>query len=296
MNRHLLVPLDGNPESETVLSEVQRCSGLRDDVHFLHVVPILHSAPGDEAAQGIQLHQQAADYLKVTRDRRLPNQRGLDLVRAGKPAEEIVKAALELNIHLIAMTSHGRKGFGRLLMGSVASEVIRKSQLPVLLSRPGMGASRGSYARILMALEGHESPEALLETLRSLGAHAPTEIILFHAVLPVADPVPAWALPGPLSLRSTPLARLQHLADTLEQEGYAAWPLVSTGNPVEEILEQSRHLDVDLVTLSTQGRNGWERLLEGSIAEAVLLRSPVAVLLQKPLVVRHPALAGGPHA
>src|SRR6185436_16120641 len=43
MNRPLLVPLDGNPESETVLSEVQRGSGLRDDVHFLHVVPILHA-------------------------------------------------------------------------------------------------------------------------------------------------------------------------------------------------------------------------------------------------------------
>lgn len=296
MNKHLLVPLDGAPESEGVLSEVQRSSDLQDPVHFLHVLPVHHAPAGGEAAQGIELHQQAADYLKVTRDRLLPHQRGLDLIRAGNPAEEILKAALELNIHRIAMTTHGRTGLGRLLLGSVAAEVVRKSQLPVLLTRPGMAELRGRYRKILIAVEGHETVAEILETVRSFATDAPLEIILFSAALASQDPAPQWALRIPLAPLLSPLGRIQSLADSLEKEGYAAWPLVSVGDPVDEILEQARRHEVDLIALATHGRSGWERILEGSVAEGVLHRSPVAVLLRKPLVVHQPALAGGPHA
>jgi nucleotide-binding universal stress UspA family protein len=56
-------------------------------------------------------------------------------VRSGRAAEEIVKAARDTNADLIAMTTHGRSGLGRLLFGSVAATVLRESHLPVLLMR-----------------------------------------------------------------------------------------------------------------------------------------------------------------
>src|SRR5262249_52621534 len=50
----------------------------------------------------------------------------------GNPAKEILKTAREIKPELIVMGTHGRTGLGRLLMGSVAEEVVRKSAFPVL--------------------------------------------------------------------------------------------------------------------------------------------------------------------
>jgi nucleotide-binding universal stress UspA family protein len=50
----------------------------------------------------------------------------------GNPAKEIINTAKEIKPELIVMGTHGRTGLGRLLMGSVAEEVVRKSPFPVL--------------------------------------------------------------------------------------------------------------------------------------------------------------------
>ena len=50
----------------------------------------------------------------------------------GNPAKEILRTANEIKPELIVMGTHGRTGLGRLLMGSVAEEVVRKSPFPVL--------------------------------------------------------------------------------------------------------------------------------------------------------------------
>jgi nucleotide-binding universal stress UspA family protein len=56
-------------------------------------------------------------------------------VRVGDPATEIVEAARETGADLIAMTTHGRSGLGRLLFGSVAEAVLRRAHVPVFLLR-----------------------------------------------------------------------------------------------------------------------------------------------------------------
>ena len=50
----------------------------------------------------------------------------------GNPAKEILRTANEIKPELIVMGTHGRTGLSRLLMGSVAEEVVRKSPFPVL--------------------------------------------------------------------------------------------------------------------------------------------------------------------
>ncbi|MER3439416.1 MAG: hypothetical protein C4346_18505, partial [Chloroflexota bacterium] len=61
-------------------------------------------------------------------------------VRPGRPAEAIVQAATELGVDLIAMTTHGRSGWHRFLMGSVAECVLRISPVPLFLIRPIVSA------------------------------------------------------------------------------------------------------------------------------------------------------------
>lgn len=57
-------------------------------------------------------------------------------VRFGDPAEEIVTAATDEGVDLIAMATHGRSGIKRLALGSVAEGVLHQAAVPVLLVRP----------------------------------------------------------------------------------------------------------------------------------------------------------------
>ncbi len=71
--------------------------------------------------------KQAADRLGVPADTvHVPN---------AQPAEAIVEAAKSRNCSLIVMASHGRRGLGRLVLGSVTSEVLAHSPVPVLVVR-----------------------------------------------------------------------------------------------------------------------------------------------------------------
>jgi nucleotide-binding universal stress UspA family protein len=294
MTKQILVPLDGSKEAEAILSEVQRVATVWDNVHLLHLLPPLPTPVGLDPTHMITLQNQAEAYLDATRERWLIGQKGINVVNSGDPASGILGYALEKNIDLIAMTTHGRSGMARFLFGSVAATVVRKAQLPVLLTRPDILHHARPLRRILVSVAGSETPNDLLTTVKSLAGNG-TDIVLFHVVPPVQDPAPQWAPPTPLSLSSRPEHHLQELADSLEDQGYIAWPSVTSGDPVEKILEQARKLDVDLIALATHARSGLERLLAGSVAEGVLRKASVSVLLQKPLVIHHPALQGEPH-
>ena len=56
--------------------------------------------------------------------------------RTGPVGEQIALAAQEQPIDLIAMSTHGRSGFGRFVMGSVAERVLKVASVPLLLIRP----------------------------------------------------------------------------------------------------------------------------------------------------------------
>ena len=58
------------------------------------------------------------------------------LVRNGSPAEEIVKAAKEMDADIIVMSTHGRTGVRRTVIGSVAEKVVRHALCPVLTVKP----------------------------------------------------------------------------------------------------------------------------------------------------------------
>ena len=279
MARTILVPLDGSSEAETILPEVCRVFPEEGKVHLIRL------CPWDD-------HHEAIGYLSSLRKRTFPPRSGIDLVRRGKPADGILRAALEKNIDLIAMTTHARRGLSRQMLGSVAAEVVRKSQLPVLLVRPDTPAPAKGIRRILVPVDGYEPPPGLRETLKFLCPESRAEVVLLHVLPPVTDPAPLLESDSPLSYGVSPRERLQEMADKLEEDGFYAWPVTSVGTPVEAILEKAAGLDVDLIAMSTHGRAGLERLLEASVSEGVLHRAPVAVLLQKPVVVRKRVIAG----
>ena len=80
--------------------------------------------------------KEAREYLaSVAADLRGRGVRVTTDARHGEPVTELVAAARETGADLIAMTTHGRSGIGRLLFGSVAEAVLRQAEIPVLMMR-----------------------------------------------------------------------------------------------------------------------------------------------------------------
>jgi nucleotide-binding universal stress UspA family protein len=71
----------------------------------------------------------------------------------GPPVEAIVEAARYRDADLIVMSSHGRSGIARLVMGSVTETVLRATTVPVLVIRPDGAPLAPSFAGVPMAKE-----------------------------------------------------------------------------------------------------------------------------------------------
>ncbi len=144
----ILVPLDGSPGSESVLStvgELAHAQGAR--VRLLRVVPEAKAveagdriiAYADQETSRVELATLA--YLKRVA-LALPTIEVDCIVGFGEAAEEIVKQAQASHVDLIAMATHRRRGLDRALRGSVAETVERASAIPVVLVPYGPEAGR----------------------------------------------------------------------------------------------------------------------------------------------------------
>lgn len=153
--QRVLVPLDGSELAEAVLPFVEKVAGPLDaEIVLLRVVEPL-SAGEVRASAGVVAPDaylarewDAKEYLADI-DRRLAGKgiRVLRRLQVGRAAEEILTAIEGSGADLVAMTTHGRSGVGRLLFGSVAEAVLRGSPVPVLMMRMPAHAPAGGRAR-----------------------------------------------------------------------------------------------------------------------------------------------------
>ena len=278
----ILVPLDGSAAAEAALPEVERIAVGAAEVHLLHVVTPLPSTLGSSSARVMELHDQALSYLHDVRGR-FPEMSGLDLIRSGEPADAVFQVALEINIDLIAMCTHARAGLAKWFVGSVAETIVRQTQLPVLLMRPGIPAPRKALRRILVALDGSEESFAIVTAVKRLALRTGAEVVLLHVTERSFAPVPQRGGLMASGIPEDPEQKLLAVADRLEESDLISWQVISEGDAVEEILDHAKSLDADVIAMSTHARSGRERAIFGSVAQAVLGRADRAVLLQRPV-------------
>lgn len=142
MYKRVVVALDGSPVAEAIIPFILEIAGPLD----MEVVLVRVNRPiPPEVVEGSRhmmvedpeaSRVHAEEYLApMAVELRKKGVRVRTHVRRGQPAEEIVLAAREIGADLVAMTTHGRSGLGRLLFGSVAEAVLRESRLPVFLMR-----------------------------------------------------------------------------------------------------------------------------------------------------------------
>ena len=142
MYKRALVPLDGSSVAETIIPFIVDIAGPLDmEVVLLRVVepmtPVVIEGSRQIELEDVEARRtDAEEYLApIAVELRNKAVRVESRVRRGNPTEEIVAAARETGADLIAMSTHGRGGLGRLVFGSVAQAVLRHVDMPVLLMR-----------------------------------------------------------------------------------------------------------------------------------------------------------------
>ena len=143
MYRRAIVPLDGSALAETIIPFLVEIAGPLDmSVVLLRVLepqmPVVVEGSRTMILEDIEARRRDAEEYLAPLAAGL-RARGVTVetaVRRGHPvSDEIVAAAREAGGDLIAMTTHGRSGLGRLLFGSVAEALLRQTQVPVFLLR-----------------------------------------------------------------------------------------------------------------------------------------------------------------
>ena len=176
MYRHILVPIDGSPLSERALRyalPLAERHGAR--LTLLHVAaPLLDAIAGG----GAPVREPALDAAWLAEDRkaveriakRARKQTAVQVdvaYRSGRPAPTIADYAATEGVDLVVLCTHGRGGFSRFWLGSVADGVMRRSEAPVLLIKPGEEAPsierEQAITRVLIPLDGSVAGEEILD-------------------------------------------------------------------------------------------------------------------------------------
>ena len=153
MYEKILIPVDDLKSSEAAIANGKAVASLSGaEVILLHVVSpenplVLH----DDHLGGVHAAAEIVEIAKVDEARRVAEQEAIlaeavagfttvgvkftPEVAVGSPRDEILRVVKERGIDLIIISTHGRRGVTRALLGSVAEEVMRAVDVPVMVVR-----------------------------------------------------------------------------------------------------------------------------------------------------------------
>jgi nucleotide-binding universal stress UspA family protein len=258
----ILVPLDGSELAERAVSVASALA------RPFHESVILLTVGEDNQALRPPADRLAAEGVPAATE-----------VVTGPVAEAICRFAHEQDVGLIVMSTQGRTGARRRIMGSVAERVVRKAQRPVLIvPRRAQMSVRPSFDRVIVSLDGSSEAERVLPFVSSFARRFGAPVVLLHVFdegSEALDPMERY---------------LAREAERLAKEQVEAEVRTVAGDPAEAIVGALERERQGLLMIATHGRGGVERLLLGSVAQSVIRRAGAPVLLVPILERRDSAL------
>lgn len=296
MYGHIMVPLDGSHTAEIALPtamEIAKRSGAT--LHIVRVVSWLHELTDTSTARSPRRYvQRIASGLEAV----LPTltvrtdllSDAINGVAYGNPpmraiAEVLDEYALSNNIDLTIITSHGRGGYKRMWLGSVADSMLRLSNASLLVLRAGRPARRAAPirpSRILVPIDVADQEEEVIARALELGELFDAAYTLLHVSPPMLSFIPAGGVEIMDSVADdAPQAQtcLDRIAATIRDTGHDVETAVVTMPFISsEILAYAKDHDFDLIAVATTGPNWMKRMMLGSVADKVIRGAPVPVL------------------
>lgn len=294
MKHKILIPLDGSPFAERVLAYIRGLAKPRTvELLLVHVTQAsqYYAVLVPDAMHAVDLthwQKEAEKYLERKSDElRAEGYEVSYLMTEGDTASVICELADTQNADLIAMTTHGRSGIEKWVLGSVADRVVRSARQPVFLVRPQKDMTPPTpLRRILIPLDGSALAEKALAGGMELAQSSGAEIWLMQSVeLPEywgEEYAGMHAMPSLISTEEQEAAAreyLLHVAEGLVEAKVPTQIVVTTGHAASAISDVVADNGIDLIVMSTHGRSGLSRWVFGSVAEKVVRLAECPVLL-----------------
>jgi nucleotide-binding universal stress UspA family protein len=196
--------------------------------------------------------------------------------------DAILEKANQLKPDLIVMGTHGRTGFGKLLMGSNAEKVLRHAPCNVLTVKAGARLpENGHFQRLLVPVDFSEWSGRALDAARTLASQGEASLRLLHVI----EPIPPMYYAGNIASRFQLDTDLRGRIDANLRQWSGDIPgaqiSVTEGSAAVEIARAAENAGVDLVVMSTRGLIGLTHVLVGSVTERVCRFATVPVLTVK---------------
>jgi nucleotide-binding universal stress UspA family protein len=271
MLERILVPLDGSETSEAVLPQVRRLLMRKDaEVFLLQVAEVDYLPTYESSRLRVELPELAQQYVRrLARRLEEDGVRTRPLVATGAPAPEILAAAAEHKVSLIAMATHGRTGLSRWTLGSVTEKLLRASPVPVLAMRsfPAPAPAERTFRKLLVPVDGSDRSREVMPCASEFALHYDAEILVVTVADPAAPPEPAVQ------------ERLDSAVGLFRSSGNRAAGVLLHGDPAAQIVDICPRENIDLAVMATHGRSGPLRWMLGSVTEKVLRAATVPMLV-----------------
>lgn len=299
--KRILVPLDESDLAEQALSPaVAVAIRHRAEIHLLSVVstvpPVRLSFAAETYLPGWldQAKTTLRGYVEQTAAKVAARSEGLRVeahVGEGRVGETIREAVEELDIDLVVLTTHGPGRLERAWLGSIADELVRSLERPILLLPPTENAFEENQIRhVMVPLDGSKAAEAVLDVLPVVLPSGGGVRLTLASVVEEGLPIHLGYLPDEIQEKSFPEERrktaeayLATVSRRLETEGIGLLEtrVLTAYNAAHGLLDYCKENEVDVLALSTHGRGGVARFLIGSVADKLVRSAGIPVLITR---------------
>lgn len=298
MFKKILVPLDGSELAERAVEPaITLAEQVNGEVIFVSVPVLKHMFIAEPAGYGVLLPEDSirecqaemVNYLGGIQNRwEHPNLTICTEVTYGDEASVILDTAVQQHVDLIVMSTHGRSGFSRWVMGSITEKVLRDAPCPVLVIR-----NNQPLTNVLITLDGSDLAEQALQPGIEIAKRLGGQVTLMR-VEQTADIDPMWVWQLEMAekglgdrMREDIYHGLQNYLETqaqtcINQLEQKVETVVAAGPAAQTILDFAEVHDVDLIVMATHGLTGLKRWVYGSVTEKVLRGTKCAMLVIRP--------------
>ncbi|MCH7737722.1 MAG: universal stress protein [Chloroflexi bacterium] len=304
MYDRIFVPLDGSPLAEQVLPYVTRISqGMGIPIHLMQVIPSVSEELADPAhglyQSGLSAgaHDEAMDYLNSVKR----NISGAEITceaLEGNVITHIIEEADKSPGSLVAMSTHGRSGITRWLMGGVTDNVLHHTKNPMLIFRSHQEGDTGTDTNletIIVPLDGSPLAEQVLPHVVAMANALNLKVTLVRAAA-TAEQFSAMTgfqqIDGVSGVHYQNFEAMTKVAGTqaadyikeqensLRRQGVASVNhLIMPGSAANVIVDAALKTPDNLVAMTTHGHSGPARWTLGSVTDRVVRHSGDPVLV-----------------
>ena len=291
--KQIICPVDLSDSSVRAFAHAAAIAQWYDaQLTVLHVVPTFEPIQmrgdlGDPVRVITPMpREQVLEEMSRTLNLAAVSPRATPIAEAGDPQSTIIDQAISKKADLIVMGTHGRRGFKRLLLGSVTEAILREAPCPVLTVPPQAPASASeavTFKRILCPIDFSPSALQALGFALDLARQADGRVTLMHVVEWLAEEEPRASTHFNVpEYRRYMVEDGQERLRNLVAEESRAWveidDVVVFGRTYREILRTAQSKPADLIVMGAQGRGGIGLALFGSTTQQVVRGAMCPVL------------------